>query len=312
MFCSVIIPLYNCEAYIEAAINSVLSQKYQDFEVIVVDDGSTDNGPYLVSVIQDKRVQLLQQTNAGVSSARNSGVVLAKGDLICFLDADDWYHPLYLETIVSMALQHSEIGFFATNCLIFRKNDVPLKTWDTKSKDQMLIENLYNFWMNSDYTFNTSCVAVRREFLISFQPCFPLGESFGEDLDLWFRLAERSHLVYCKTSLVAYRHTEGSLSETNTDLTLQPVFSRIEQRVKNGQMPSNLRPSAIKYVRKVKVSIARDLLMVGRNFDACVYLLNEWQGIRLRSWWITVIMCVIFNPSQVYKWVHWRDRNRRD
>ena len=103
---SIIIPLYNKAAYIEKAIRSVMCQTYQEFEVIVVDDGSTDESFAQLSVISQQlsveepdkfiKIKIVQQENQGVSTARNNGVKLAKYDYIAFLDADDWWEPTFL------------------------------------------------------------------------------------------------------------------------------------------------------------------------------------------------------------------------
>ncbi len=99
---SVIVPLYNKGPYVERALNSILAQTYTDFEVIVVDDGSTDDGPSRVRCFSDPRIRLLQQANAGPGAARNRGIAEAKGDLLAFLDADDAWMPDYLESSVQM------------------------------------------------------------------------------------------------------------------------------------------------------------------------------------------------------------------
>jgi glycosyltransferase involved in cell wall biosynthesis len=314
MLCSVIIPLYNKEAFIKVALQSILNQQYQNFEVIVVDDGSTDNGGSLVGTIQDQRIQLIKQANAGVSCARNRGIELAKGELVCFLDADDWYHPMYLETMVFMATHYSEINVFAANSLVFGKLDTPIMAWDVKIDNNFLvIDDLYYDWSSFGGFFCTNSVAIRREFLISFQPCFPPGESMGEDLDLWFRLAEASTILYCATRLVAYRYMDGSLCDTNKDLiTLLPVYSRIEQRIRDGQMPNKFRSSALRMVLDAKVSIARKLLMKGRRYDAYMELLGIYGGIRSRRWWVSLIMCAIFSPFLAIGWERWRDPSWRD
>ena len=86
-FFSIIIPLYNKELFIKATINSVLNQTFNDFELIIVDDGSTDNSHQIVSKYQDSRILLIKQENQGVSEARNSGIKLSKSNYIAFLEA---------------------------------------------------------------------------------------------------------------------------------------------------------------------------------------------------------------------------------
>lgn len=99
---SVIVPLYNKGPYVERALNSVLAQSYRDFEAIVVDDGSTDDGPSRVQSFSDSRIRLVRQANAGPGAARNRGISEAKGELIAFLDADDAWMPDYLQSSVQM------------------------------------------------------------------------------------------------------------------------------------------------------------------------------------------------------------------
>ena len=96
---SVIIPLYNKAPYVAKAIESVLGQTYRDFEVIVIDDGSIDQSLEVAKTFENKSITIVSQPNSGVSTARNNGVKLAKYPYICFLDADDWWHPTFLEEI---------------------------------------------------------------------------------------------------------------------------------------------------------------------------------------------------------------------
>src|SRR5579885_1362295 len=107
---SVVIPLYNKAPHVARAIESVQRQSVRDFELIVVDDGSTDGGAGIVGAIDDSRIRLITQPNAGASAARNRGVGEARGELIAFLDADDTHNPLFLEEILGLAARHEEAG----------------------------------------------------------------------------------------------------------------------------------------------------------------------------------------------------------
>ena len=96
---SVIIPVYNKERYIRKTIQSVLKQTFRDYEIIVVDDGSKDDSFKIVKSMQEDSIVLVQQENSGVAAARNTGIESARGEYIAFLDADDYWHPNYLEVI---------------------------------------------------------------------------------------------------------------------------------------------------------------------------------------------------------------------
>lgn len=111
---SVIIPLYNKEAIIERSLMSVLSQDYDDFEVVIVDDGSTDRSADIVRSIKDERIRFFSQENGGPSKARNTGVKHAKGDWIVFLDADDEFLPGALKRFMVLAETHRDCYFIAS------------------------------------------------------------------------------------------------------------------------------------------------------------------------------------------------------
>lgn len=119
---SVIIPLYNKEQIIEKSLKSVLSQDYDDFEVVIVNDGSTDRSAEIVKRIDDSRIRLIEQENGGPSKARNTGVKNAKGDWIVFLDADDELLPGTLFSFAGEAKKHPEVGFFAAPTFIQTEN----------------------------------------------------------------------------------------------------------------------------------------------------------------------------------------------
>lgn len=127
---SVVIPLYNKEPIIEKTLNSVLSQDYSDFEVVIVDDGSTDNSVAQVEAIYDSRIRLLRQENGGPSKARNTGVKNAKGEWIVFLDADDELLPGALTIFHNLSESHQEIELFCCSsiyCINGKQQGEPFK-----------------------------------------------------------------------------------------------------------------------------------------------------------------------------------------
>lgn len=125
-FISVVIPLYNKEKSIAQSLKSVLDQTYTNFEIVVVDDGSTDKSVEEVRSIGDDRIQLLGQSNAGPSKARNTGVKNSKGDWIVFLDADDELLPDALSIFAEIIVEHQDVDIIDCNRYVRRGNDEQL------------------------------------------------------------------------------------------------------------------------------------------------------------------------------------------
>jgi glycosyltransferase involved in cell wall biosynthesis len=308
MLCSIIVPLYNKAAFIESALASVLNQSYQNFEIIVVDDGSNDDGAARVSAIEDARIFLISQKNAGVSSARNKGIERAEGEIVCFLDGDDYYHPSYLQTVISMANRYPEVVYFATAYRRVSGIGDEIKAWNVGDVNECLVvDDFFCRWRRFGAFFSTGSVAIRRSSLIELQPCFPVGESMGEDHDLWFKLAERYSLVYCPATLFAYRiDVAGSLCASNPVNALWPSYARLEQRALHNQLPNRLRASALRLITESKVTMARSNLIAGRRLNAIVQLSDAWRGIALKRWWLTLGMCLVCSSNMVSRWEQWR------
>jgi len=105
---SVVVPVYNVENYIEKCIESILVQSFKEFELIIVDDGSTDgSGKLAEKYAYDARVKVLHKENGGLSDARNHGILEAHGDYICFVDSDDWVEADYIEHMYDLAIEHN-------------------------------------------------------------------------------------------------------------------------------------------------------------------------------------------------------------
>ncbi len=114
MICSVVIPLYNKASHVRRAIESVLAQSVRDFELIVVDDGSTDGGLDVVRSVEDGRIHVVQQQHSGVSAARNRGAQEAAAEVVAFLDADDTWTPEFLKTAMSLRERLPEAAVWGT------------------------------------------------------------------------------------------------------------------------------------------------------------------------------------------------------
>jgi glycosyltransferase involved in cell wall biosynthesis len=224
MFFSVIIPTYNRATLLERAIVSVLNQTYSNWELIIVDDGSTDNTFELVSSYDDLRIKYIYQENSERSAARNKGIVNASGEYICFLDSDDYYLPTRLENLHNFIKQMPR-SFFYTG--IQFDNGISLTPFDEKGH----LEKEINLDFIAEQTIGTPQVCIHRVFLEEekFNPAL----SIGEDKELWFRLAEIAPIVFItnEQSVVALNHEDRSvnLKKYNSGFeqlkTFQLIFS---------------------------------------------------------------------------------------
>lgn len=301
---SVIVPLYNKAPYIVNTVKSILAQTFEDFEVIVVDDGSTDGGADLVGALHDDRIQLVRQTNAGVSVARNHGIRLARGSWIAFLDADDWHHPQYLATLVGVQKAYPEADTVAAGHIAMAHAPGPWPAlWPEvdASPDVELIDDLPHRWMLGPSIF-TSAIAVKTHRLQSMQPCFPVGESRGEDLDVWFRLGEKSPIALAHTPLVAYRlGSEGSLTSTHRKVTVEPQFlQRFRARAGSGELTASQSRSLLRLVAQFNVSFGRESLEAGDRLGALRWLIKGYRAAVSKRWWATAVIASFF-PARVVR-----------
>ena len=308
---SVIIPLYNKADYIRASVESVLHQTLQDFEIIVVDDGSSDGGSNVVAGMADPRLSLVTQPNAGVSAARNRGIALAKGEWIAFLDADDWHHPEYLANLLFAQTMHPELDVVATEYLqLPAEDDIGSMRWPDADapKSVEIIEDLPTRWMQGP-SFFTCSVAVRSDVLRRMQPCFAPGDSHGEDLELWFRLAEARKIALVRAPFVAYRlAVEGSLSGQNSTLKVPPFLVRMRHRAMSGLMPESRKHSSLQFAAQVEITMARAALGLGQRLKAMQLLLDGRYGVSTLRWWLTAAMTIFVPSKMVSHWEHWRVR----
>lgn len=191
-------PLFNKEKEVARAIRSVLAQTVDDFELIIVNDGSTDGGPDEVRVFTDKRIRVIKQANSGVSAARNRGIKEAQSDIVAFLDADDEWEPDFLETILRLRSRYPQCVVYATSYFICRPGDrrravirnLPPNFSEGILSDYFLIAS------HSDPPLWTSAVAVTKEAINSVGG-FPKGIIAGEDLLTWARLSVKYDIAYC-------------------------------------------------------------------------------------------------------------------
>lgn len=218
---SVVIPLYNKEEYIASTLQSVLDQTYAQFEVLVVDDGSTDGSAEVVQRFNDARVQFISIPNSGVSVARNKGIELAKHDYIAFLDGDDSWAPTFLANMHAVIQEHPSRSLFASGrSSIFK--DRKLRYAHEWLPAEGEVRELNHYQVISKYlpAINMSNSIVKKQMFAS-RGMFRKGQKNHEDHDLWLRLAVGEPIVYLHKNLSFYRKdvltsaSKGSYSTTD-------------------------------------------------------------------------------------------------
>ena len=208
---SVVIPLYNKEEQIAHTLHSVLQQTFHDFEIIVVDDGSTDNSVAEVEKVHDVRIRLIHQANAGVSAARNRGIREAKYDLIAFLDADDEWKPGYLETQYKLYKKYPECSVYACN-YEFRNSEGRVTPTITRKLpfpgEDGVLSNYFEVASCSHPPICSISIMVKKKAIQSIGG-FPVGIKSGEDLLTWARLAVKYEIAFsCQVQAVFINDTK--------------------------------------------------------------------------------------------------------
>ncbi len=268
---SVVVPAYNVSHYIEDALRSLQHQSFKEFEVLIVDDGSTDNTAEIVKpyVKSDPRFQLWQKQNGGLSSARNHGIRHARGEYIALLDGDDVYHPDKLARHVATLNHHPEVGVVYSASQAIRDDGKPTpiylsgKPVHSEPLLALLCKNFIGHGSN----------AVFRRSLINEVGEFDETLRSSEDIDFWLRIATTRKWQFYreKSTLCYYRVRPSGLSfnvaqmQRCTEQVIQSAYQRSPQLVKP------MLPTAYAYMYRY---LAR-LSLQGGNLDQASHFIDK-------------------------------------
>ena len=200
---SIIIPLYNKEKSISKTIESVLNQRYGNFELIIVNDGSTDNSFEVVQKKKDPRIKLIEKKNEGVSAARNKGIEMADFEWICFLDADDMFLPNHLETHVRLIEKYPDHKVFTTHWT------QSVRYIKSINKDfvvnDYLLANLKSYARTSQPICRVGTVVIHKDCFDEVGG-FNIKATHGEDMEMWYRLSLKYQFV--KSFVVTFYYNQ--------------------------------------------------------------------------------------------------------
>jgi GT2 family glycosyltransferase len=244
---SIVIPLYNKAAYVQRALQSIAAQTFSDFEVIVVDDGSTDDGASVVRNYSGLTLQLISQPNAGPGAARNRGISEARGELIAFLDADDEWLPTYLEQSVNLlAASGPSVAAVSSGYIEFPANVSREDLWRKRG----LKEGSFRLEPNTEPWLAVSALAymtppstlARAEVLRKWKGFYSESKSlFGEDSFLWLKVLLNETVAFTLKPLIRiHKEASGLSSNLQSARPVEPFL--IDPEEIRAVCPVELRP----------------------------------------------------------------------
>lgn len=268
---SIIIPLYNKEAYVRKALESVIAQTYKDFECIIVDDGSTDGSAAICEEYTVHRtpytIHLLRQSNSGVAKARNVGVENSHGQFVCFLDADDWWEPTWLEEMDKLIQEYPDAGLYAMNYVYYKpgKTHVALNL----ERGYMNYPKAYLYDLTMPVTSITTCMPRR---VFDEMGGFPFGIKLGEDFLLWAKTALQYKVAFCEKPLAYYNNDVPASMRATRNLHAPAHhmlfhLDEIEELINRLQYTSNKAASWRLLLDKLRVSGLMDYWLSDEYHD---------------------------------------------
>ena len=228
---SIIIPVYNKETFIQNTLQSVLRQTFSDFEIVIINDGSTDKSESIILSFQDNRIRYFLKENEGVSSARNLGIAKSNGQYICFLDADDYWYPNFLKTFYQYTLKFPEQKVFSVAYEIeTSKKTFPAHYSIQKTNDYELVNYFKASQKESVLWTSSSCF---HKAIFSTIGTFDPKIKSGQDTDLWIRIGLIHPILFIWNIQARYGYDPKSLSKNQSLLHEKMDFTKFSEQEKN-------------------------------------------------------------------------------
>ncbi|MEP2448779.1 MAG: glycosyltransferase family 2 protein [Balneola sp.] len=196
---SVVIPLFNKEEFIKKTIETVLNQSFQDFEIIVVDDGSTDQSLKIAESMSDPRIRIFTKENGGVSTARNYGIEKAKSQHIAFLDADDFWEKDYLKEMNQLIKDYPSCGMYSSAYKVVFSNSSDVCCTDF---DRGIVTNYFKKAISNGITWTSATIIDKKVY--AHVGGFPVGMVSGQDSYMWTKIAKEYKVAFTPSVLAKY------------------------------------------------------------------------------------------------------------
>lgn len=268
---SVIIPVYNKADTVCSAVKSVYAQTFSDYEIVMVDDGSSDNLTEALSAVESPVLHLIRQKNGGVSVARNTGISNAKGDYVCFLDADDMWKPDHLETLDHLIDKYPESEAFITSHEVLLTdggvlhNSQHLKAFaeDFETDDFLSLLNTTSYSV-----VHTNSVCVSRSMLCKNGIRFEPGVRIGEDTDVWYRLGLKNKVAVSKRETTMYRREFSTATRFSFHVQNWIFSQREENLMSDPDIPDFRKASISDLIDRYKMTSSREYMLDKNRNDA--------------------------------------------
>ncbi len=297
---SVVIPAYNAEKFINRSVESVLGQSFPDFEIIVVNDGSKDNTLGVLKDINDERLVVIDQENQGVSVARNNGIQNAKGEFICFLDADDEFLPKHMEHLDELIKTYPERSFFSTTFCISMRDDADNIVMPETNGSVVYYENFVREMITHSEKICTGCICIKREMFENYG-MFEPGVKIAEDTDMWERVYVHTGAVY-SDNITVKRNRDGSEATRQyaRGFDADPL-NRMPVYLSDDTISDDVKESLKIQFELKKLSVVRSYLFVGDKTKARLALKNiDKSKISKKRMYVTYVCFLV--PSQLIRW----------
>lgn len=307
---SVIMPAYNAENYIAAAINSVLQQRCRDFELIVVNDGSVDRTQEVVAAFDDSRIMYVSQENAGVSAARNQGIVASKGEYVCFLDADDTWRENHLEELSALVREYPDCGMYITGYDIRLHGGVMIHRSDEILRNipqrHFKSGNGYDVLLRHGYFFNTNTICCKRE-VFDWVGLFEEGVTHAEDDDMWFRIFAYYSVAVSKEATTIYDRSNSTA--TARRVLFEEVFRKRVNTLLTSPLVTDDRKASLRiWYQRNTLSLSRKYLLAGKKRKAWALLKTVEVDKVNKAKYLETAVCLLIPTKLIVRHIDRRDR----
>ncbi len=270
---SVVIPLYNKESHIAETMHSVFRQSFTDFELIVVDDGSTDKSLNKARAFKDPRLKVLSRKNRGTSAARNEGILAARGEYICFLDADDFWYPHFLTNINDLIREFPEAGIYCTAYTFKRKGKLyhPGYYGMPKDKEMFLVPSYFESVLYGEQvvTASSACIPQR---VIDDIGLFNEDMQNTEDQEMWNRIVLKYRVAFHTEVSAIYRQDAQNMKTRYVPKQEIEYAAILQKQLDAGEVPQDLEEIIKKTIAANLIGVASLNLLSGDKKTARQFL----------------------------------------